>query len=221
VLLLYRPYPSDPALQNYLRHAIQHGMISISVYVATFLQAARSPELRNAATLDMLCRVALDAHYSSGLPPVGSVVPYSESPIVVLGTVQDALVLLQTAHSLPISHLHQLTTSASELLILLLSSVTDMSQVSTAQAMVHFSYANDMLQTIRLSTDVRQVLETFVLSLSLLIGDDAKIAREAQMMQSIQIALGKGELLGSNSDTDIITFSLVLNHLVKKSYPIF
>lgn len=193
-------------------------MLSVAVFVATLLQAARSPELHNPATLDMLCRIALDSHYSSGLPPIGSVVPYSESPIVILGTVQDGLAFLRTAHLLPTTHFHQLTTSASELVILLLSCVTDISQISTAQAMVHFADANDMLQNFRLSPDVRQVLETFVISLSLLIGDDAKVAREAQMMQSIQLALGKGDILGPSSNSDIITFSLVLQHLVRSSF---
>lgn len=221
VLVLYRSYPGDPDLQYYLKYAIRDGMLSVAVFVATLLQAARSPELHTPATLDMLCRVALDAHYSSGLPPIGSVVSYSESPIVVLGTVQDALALLRTAHSLPLSHFHQLTTSASELVILLLSCVSDMSQVSTAQAMVHFGDANDLLQNFRLSSDVRQVLETFVLSLSLLIGDDAKAAREAQMMHTIQLALGKGDILGPSSNADIITFSLVLHHFVSFKYPLF
>ncbi len=92
-------------------------MISVSVFIATLLQAARSPELHNAATLDMLCRIALDAHYSSGLTSVGSVVAFDESPIVVLGVVQDALSLLRVAHSLPVSHFHRLTESSSELVI--------------------------------------------------------------------------------------------------------
>ena len=212
--MLYRSYPGDPDLLDYLKFAIQDGLLSAAVFVATLLQAARSPELHAPTTLDSLCRLALNIHYSSGLSPVGSVVPYGESPITVLGTVQDALALLRTAHSLPISPFHQLTTSASELVILLLSCVSDISQVSTAQAMVHFADANSLLQNFRLATDVRQVLETFVLSLSLLLGDDAKAAREAQIMHTLQLALGKGDILGASSNTDIITFSLAFHHIV-------
>jgi mediator of RNA polymerase II transcription subunit 5 len=216
--VLYRSYPGDPDLQDYLKFAIQDGLLSVAVFVATLLQAARSPELHDAITLDALCRLALDTHYSSGLPPVGSVVPFEESPITILGTVQDALALLRTAHSLPMSPFHQLTTSASELVIILLSCVSDISQVSTAQAMVHFADANSLLQNFRLAADVRQVLETFVLSLSLLLGDDAKAAREAQIMHTLQLALGKGDILGTSSNTDIITFSLVFHHMVCCSF---
>ncbi|KAG6902913.1 hypothetical protein C0995_010083 [Termitomyces sp. Mi166 len=201
-------------MREYLRHAIRDGSLYIATFVATLLQAARSSELHTPATLDMLCRVALDAHYSSGVPPIGSVVGYNESTVTILGIVQDALALLRIAHSLPLSHFHQLPASASELVILLLSCVHDISQVSTAQAMVYFADANDLLQDFQLAPEVRQVLETFVLSLSLLIGDDVKVAREAQMLHPIPLALGKGSIHGSGSETDIVTFSLFLHHLV-------
>ncbi|KAI0963789.1 hypothetical protein AcW1_000766 [Taiwanofungus camphoratus] len=214
VLVVFRDYPGDPALQGYLTSAIQDGLLPLATYVATFLSAARSPDLHDPTTLDMLCRVALDSHYASGMPALGSIVPYSESTIELLGTVQNAMALLRTAHSLPLTHYHQLILSASELLVLLLSCVTDVSQISTAQAMVHFADASDMLQVLRLTPNVRGGLETFALSLSLLLGDDAKAAREAQMMHTLQLALGKGDVLGSSSDTDIVTCSLLLHNLV-------
>ncbi|TFK57207.1 hypothetical protein OE88DRAFT_1671027 [Heliocybe sulcata] len=213
VLLLLRSYQGDPMLQEYLKRAIEEKLIPVHTFISTFLSAAQSTELHNIATLDMLCRTALDAHYSSGLPPVGSVVPHNESPIVILGTIQEALGLLRTAHHLPMSHYHQLTTSASELVILLLSCVMDMSQVSTAQAIMHFHDVNDMLQNVQLNPDVRRVLETFAVSLSLLIGDDQKAAREAQLMHALQLALGK-DILGPNSDTDIVTCSLMFHYFM-------
>lgn len=110
---------------------------------------------------------------------MGSVVPSPASATVILGTVQDALALLRTAHSLPISHFHQLITSASELVIMLLSCVPDISLVPTTQALLHFGDINELLNY-SLTPDVRQVLDNFVMSLTLLIGDDVKAAREAQ-----------------------------------------
>ncbi|KAG5648052.1 hypothetical protein DXG03_007087 [Asterophora parasitica] len=168
-------------MREYLKHAIQDGSLSISAFVSTLLQAARSPELHEPATLDNVCRVALDAHYSSGLAPIGSVVPYDESPLAVLATVQDALALLRTAHSLPMSHFHQLTTSASELMILLLTCVSDFTQISTAQAMLYYADVCDLVQNFRLTQDVRQVLDGYTFQLGLVMGDDAKAAREAQV----------------------------------------
>ncbi|KAI0778549.1 mediator complex subunit Med5-domain-containing protein [Trametes elegans] len=215
VLVLFRDYPGDPALQAYLKQAIEDGLLSLPIFLTTFLAAAQSPDLHNPATLDMLCRVVLDHHYASGMPTIGSLVPYGEPTTRLLNTIQNAMALLRTAYTFPISHFHQLTTSASELLVLLLSCVADVSQISTAQAMVYFAEANMLLQNTAISSGVREVLESFVFSLSLLLGDDAKAAREAQMMHTLQLALGKSDtILGTSSETDIITCTLLLNHWI-------
>lgn len=80
--------------------------------------------------------------------------------------------------------------------------------------MVNFAYASDILQDGRLTPRVRQALETHVLALSMLLGDDAKAAREAQMMHTLQLAMGKGDIVGPNSDTDITSCGLLLQSLV-------
>ncbi len=213
VLVLFRNYPGDPSLQGYLRVAIQDGLLPLPVFVSTFLSGARSPEFHNISTLDMLCRIALEAHYSSGRQPEFSVVPPNSPMNDILGTVQDAMNLLRTAHNLPSSHFPQINASASELLMLLLSCTHNLSQLTTAQAMIHFANASDILQ-LRLNPDIQQLLETHVLSLSLLLGDDAKAAREAQMMHNLQLALGKGDIVGPNSDTDIVSCGRLPHSLV-------
>lgn len=96
---------------------------------------------------------------------------------------------------------------------MLLSCVPDISLVPTTQALLHFGDINELLNY-SLTPDVRQVLDNFVMSLTLLIGDDVKAAREAQMMHTIQLTLGKGDILGPSSDTDIITLGLLLNYMV-------
>ncbi|KIJ68368.1 hypothetical protein HYDPIDRAFT_124791 [Hydnomerulius pinastri MD-312] len=214
VLSLCSIYEADPTLQGYLKHALGDGFVSTSDFVTAFLRAVRSPELQNASTLDMLCRIALDAHYASTLPPLGSLVPLSAPQTTVLATVHDALRFLRQACSLPSTNFHRLTVSASELVILLLSCVTDVSQISTAQALIYFGDANELLHSVRLSPEVRQVLETFALSLSLLIGDDAKAAREAQMIHTMQLALGKSDVLGSSPEADSVTCGLLLQSLI-------
>lgn len=217
MLVLFRNYPGDPTLQGYLKCAVKEALLTIPRFVTTFLSAAQSPDLHHTVTLDMLCRVVLDAHYSTGLPALGSIIPYSESASDLLGTVQNAMALLRTAHQLPPSHFHHLTTSASELLTLLISCVSpaDISQTPTAQAMMHFAEASDLLQIQSLLPAVRQELETFALSLSLLLGDDAKAAREAQMMHTLQLAYSKGDIMGPTSDTDLVTCGLILHSFVR------
>ncbi|KAG1783872.1 mediator complex subunit Med5-domain-containing protein [Suillus placidus] len=214
ILELYRLYPADPTLREYLQLALSDGLLSNAALVSTFIRAARDPELQNGSTLDMLCRLALNTHYTSGLSPAGSIIPLADSQISVLSKVQDALALLRIAHSLPPSNFHQLIVSTSELAILLLSCVTDMSQVTANQAMIYLGDANDVLQSLRLSQELRQVLENFVLSLSLLMGDDAKAVRDAQMLHTMQLTMGKNDVLGANVETDTVTCGLLLQSLV-------
>ncbi|KAG1755207.1 mediator complex subunit Med5-domain-containing protein [Suillus paluster] len=215
ILELYRLCPADPTLREYLQLALSDGLLSNAVFISTFIRAARDPELQNGSTLDMLCRLALNTHYTSGLSPVGSIIPLTDSQVSVLSRVQDALALLRIAHSLPPSNFHHLILSASELAILLLSCVTDMSQVTTAQAMIYLGDANDVLHSLRLSPELRQVLEGFVLSLSLLMGDDAKAVRDAQMLHTMQLTMGKHDVLGANAETDTITCGLLLQSLAR------
>jgi mediator of RNA polymerase II transcription subunit 5 len=91
-----------------------------------------------------------------------------------------------------------------------------MSQISNGQAMLSLALASDILQNFRLSPDLRQVLENFTLSLSLVIGDDTKAVREAQMIHTMQFALGKTDMLGSNSNSEIVTFGLAFHQLVSR-----
>lgn len=149
------------------------------------------------------------------MPTIGSVMPFTASTGDILETIQYAMVLLRTAHALPSSGFNHLISSASELLLLVLSclSPSEVSHIPTAQALGHFADASELLQ-LRLPPDIRQALETFVLSLSLLLGDDAKAAREAQMMHTLQLALGKGDVIGPNSDTDISSCGLLLHSMV-------
>ncbi|KAI0348474.1 hypothetical protein BDW22DRAFT_1350685 [Trametopsis cervina] len=212
VLVLYRSYPGDTNLQAYLKYAIHSGMLSLAVFIPTFLSAARSQDLHNTATLDVLCKTILECHYTTGLSPLGSIVPFGDPPI--LGTIQECMELVRVAHNLPSSNFHQLTTSASNLLVLLLSTVTDFSHITTPDALVQFAETSALLHLPRLPVDVRHVLENYAVSLSLQLGDEAKAAREAQMMHTLQL-VGKGDIPSSISDRDNITCSLLLSTLVR------
>lgn len=214
ILSLFSAYPADLSLLAYIKSALHAHLLSLPVFVVTFLQAAKSPSLHDTSTLDVLCRLVQEEHFASALPPHGSLVRFDEAPTTVLAIVQDGLSLLRTAYALPPSPFHALSASASELVILLLSCVGDLSQVSMGEAMVHYGDVLELTQTLPLHDDVRAVLNGFALSLSMILGDDAKMAQEAQMMQTLQITLGKGDIAGPNSQSDIITCSLLLRHLV-------
>lgn len=217
VLVLFSWYTSHPGLQRYLQHAVKTGLLPLPIYVDSVLQhLMHSAESQNLATIDCLCSIAVSAHYASGLSALASLVsPNAENASASTASkVLDALTLLKTSHNLAGSQVHSALESCSQLLVLLLSCVMDMSQIPSNQAMLLFAEASEVLQDYRLLSDVRQILEPFVLSLSILIGNDTKAAREAQAMHTMQLALGRTDLHGSTADSDLVTFSLTLQHLV-------
>ncbi|KAH6917313.1 mediator complex subunit Med5-domain-containing protein [Coprinopsis sp. MPI-PUGE-AT-0042] len=211
VLFLYRSYPGDPSLNRYLTHAIKENVLPLSIFVSTFLSAARSANLHSGATLDFLCGLALRCHDESGMLAMGSLVSPSTSPLAVIEIVQDALALVRVSHTMNLNYHHRnLTHSSEALLDHLLSCVTDLGDVSLSQALVLFGNVSEILRDIQLDVAAQSALESFSISLGLIIGDDAKVAREAQMMQTMQTS--KTSVL--NSETDIVTLGLLWQYLV-------
>ncbi|TRM66177.1 mediator complex subunit Med5-domain-containing protein [Schizophyllum amplum] len=216
VLILYRSYPGDPDLTEYIKHAIQSHMLSLSVFVTTFLEAAQSRVLQGAATLDTLCRVALDAHYLSGLAPRGSVVAYEEPQSDVLTILTYAFSLFRAAHDLPLSHFHQVISSTAELAALVIKCVGDVEPLTAGQARFHLAEANDLLTGgFRLPDDFKAVLDEWTIELANVQHDGAKAIEEVQMLHKEGAVMGKGDMLGQSSQSDIVSFSLMLQRMVK------
>ncbi|TFY71923.1 hypothetical protein EVG20_g1077 [Dentipellis fragilis] len=210
VLILFRTYPGDPALQAYIRRALQSRLLSLRTFIATFLQAARSPELHNSATLEILCKTAWETSFSHDLR--SSNPPISENPDAALGTIRDALVLLQTVNTITTSPV--VIDSASKLLFLLLDSTADITSVSSVQAMACIDDAKALLQFLPLSADVTAALRSLVASLSLLTDEVPQVSREVQRIYTNHTSLVKGDVLGPGSGGDNLPCKLLLYHLV-------
>lgn len=165
--------------------------------------------------MHMICRLILNLHYETQSPPFGSLIPFSALPSEHLHIISDALYLLRLSYEFPASPFHSLTASASELLVLLLTCVGDMSEVSATQATMLLSVVHDVLQVVALQDNVRQALETFLLSLSMLLGDGTKQAEEAEtMFASFQMTPGKHDTVGPNPSLDLLSGSLIIGRLV-------
>lgn len=217
VLDLFCLYPADLLLCSYIKHGLRDsGLISLPAFIVSFLEPSKLPSLHDTSTLSMLCRLILEEHYASALPPEQSLLgPQNATTSKVLDLVDGALGLLRISYTLPTSSFHNPIPSASQLVMLLLSCVSDMTSVTTAQARKLFLVVNEILQMIQLDGELRAVLESLSLSLSLILGDDAKMAQELQQTQSLQLSLGKGDVFGPNSQTDIVSCSLLLRSLVR------
>ncbi|KZV77474.1 hypothetical protein PENSPDRAFT_620949 [Peniophora sp. CONT] len=220
VLVLYGLYPGDVVLQSYLKEAIQSELLSLPVFLSTFLYTARAQELNYAPTLDMLCRLALELHYStptSATAPVNPLFSPADSSNTVLSTVADAINLLRTTYTLPMNNFHRLPESASELVSLLLNSLPALTDVSSAVALTCIDEAKSVLQVFRLMPNAQQALEGIVLTLSLFTDDDPAMLRESQMLNAMQSSVGKGDLLRSGNANDIVACQLLLGRLVQGS----
>jgi mediator of RNA polymerase II transcription subunit 5 len=215
ILSLLSSFPGDSTLREYLRCAVTDENFPVNLWhlLPAFLRSVRATE-HDASTLDMLCQLILNLHYESQAPPLGSLVPYSELLSELLDTISDSLYLLRLSYEFAASPFHHLTASASDLLILTLSCVVDMSEVSTAQATVLLSEVHDVLQIVSLQDNVRQALDSFLLSLSMLLGDGTKQAEEAEMFASFQLTPGKQDVVGPNPSLDLLTGSLIMARLV-------
>lgn len=171
--------------------------------------------MHNTATVDLLVRLILDLHYASQLSALGSIVAFSEPVIGVLSMVQDGLWLIRAAYSLPISSFHQPLQPICQLLALVLSCVGDMSQVSTTDAMACFADASDILHTLTFQTELRHSLDMFLVSLNLVLGDEAKVAREAELIHAMQMAIGRYDIVAPEVGSDLVSGGLIVHHLVR------
>ena len=127
-------YPRDRSLQVYLRKAITSGILPLHVFVNKLLTppfiGAGVSEL---STLDTLCQLALVTHIArnpGALIPKG--VPLEETLQVARNAIR--LVLLSFGTPTSPTFPHSLSTSAPDLLCLILDSLSDPSALPSSQA---------------------------------------------------------------------------------------
>lgn len=215
VLVLYQSYPADPGLNSYLKRAVEDRILPLHVYVSTFLEASASSILNSIATLDSLCELPVKLHEDSGHLPLGSLVPSTEDPLSTLLKVDRCVGLLQLACSASdrSPRQHNLVINSGKLLMHLLSCVSDISALPMNEGYNLWNQTNTLLiNGVGISEDVRGALSSFLWSLQIHLASDETTGKEAQMMQSMQMA--KGDIGGPNSENDIITLGLLLQYLV-------
>ncbi|KIY72821.1 hypothetical protein CYLTODRAFT_486057 [Cylindrobasidium torrendii FP15055 ss-10] len=211
VILVFRDYPGDLELKSYLDRAIQERELALNVYVSTFLKAAQSTALHNAATLDLLCQVVIRAQDVG--PTIGSIVAFNEIPEVVLGLLRDSLALVHIAYKVQqSSSFHYVTESAEQVAVYLATCVTrPMLEELSNMDLIFLCTENvsALISQHELQSHTRSVLEAFRMTIHAAFGDS-----DVQMMQSLTVVLGKGDVIGPNSLSDTITPGMVLHHFI-------
>ncbi|KAH8835899.1 hypothetical protein DL96DRAFT_96411 [Flagelloscypha sp. PMI_526] len=210
---LCNAFGGHPDLQAYFTLLI-HTM-PLSRFTSLFLQATRSQELHSATNLHLLTTMVLETHYNSHLPPLGSLVSFTDSQSDLLTVIQDALSMVRVAYTLAESPSTPVIASTSELLILLLSCVSDLSQVPTSQALTAYALGAELHPLFRQNYKMTNAVEGFLMALGLVLGDDAKVEQEVQMMHQMQMGLSRSETFIPSSSADIVSFSLLLHEMVQ------
>lgn len=217
ILILFTSTPGDLSLQRYVEVALQDGLLTLGVFIPHFLLAAKSTQFQDVSTLDNLCRLIQNHHFASGLSPSSSLTRPDAPFMEVSRTVVDGLGFLRIAYNMPPSPYHALTSSASQLIMLLLSCIGDVSQHPPSDLLYLYTMSLSTIRDMQLEQDLRSMLENLVLSLSMCIGDDTKIAQQSQVMQAIQAPYyGRTDAVPS-SQSDITSCSLLLRHMVSEN----
>lgn len=215
VISLLGSFHGNRDLREYLRFSVIDTVIPVQLHqlLAVFLRNARPPNIHDPSTLDMICRLILTLHYDSSLPPGGSLIPFSISPTQLLSIISDALSLLRLSYEFTVSPFHQLSSSASELVNLLLTCVGDISNASTTQVSILLSQVHELLQVNPLEPGIRHALDSFLLVLSLAFGDGSRQVEEAEIFSNFQLT-PRPDSNDPNPSLDLLTGAMIMNRLV-------
>jgi len=125
LLDLLAVWPANQLIIEYLAEVVKSQTLPLDIFVPIFLRATRKPDLGDPRSLDMLCRLIINASMEMPLNALINVVNPIE-PVAM--SLLDAYNLLRAALGLPYSPLHDLQTSSQGVLFLMLQHLLRYSQ---------------------------------------------------------------------------------------------
>ncbi|EJD55596.1 hypothetical protein AURDEDRAFT_179328 [Auricularia subglabra TFB-10046 SS5] len=212
ILHLFPNYPADQTLLAYIRVAVQGNFVPLSFALSYFVTNAS--HIQDAATLHVLFKCLLDIHFASGASPYGSIITFDTPMVSILELLHACLPLVKSWDSImAATPFHGLQSPISQLVVLLVSCLDDLASVTTAHAGVYFNEVSQVLHTPNIDQTLRHALENYMMALSMVLGDNAKAAREVEMMQALHLSMSKSSAVGGTASFEIITFGTLLRHL--------
>ncbi|KAG8858462.1 hypothetical protein FRC20_012007, partial [Serendipita sp. 405] len=166
---LFVKWPANRTILEYMEAIIQAQMLPLHVYFSVFLRSIRQGVLVDSRSLDMLCRLGIQLVSELPLSPVLSMVEPVESPSA---TLLDALTLLREGLHRPYSTLHDLQTSSSDVLLIVIQYCPSMvPQFSPGDAIQILTVSHEIMQHPTLRPDLLSALE----SMNRLLGDNLSV----------------------------------------------
>ena len=117
LLNLLASWPANEAVIDYLATFARGQLLPLHAYFTGFLRATRTTEIIDPRTVDMLCQLGVRLTAEMPFEPIISMTDTSQS---ASATLMDAFTLVRGALNIPYSPLHDLHTSASEVLLLMI-----------------------------------------------------------------------------------------------------
>ncbi|CCA75188.1 hypothetical protein PIIN_09172 [Serendipita indica DSM 11827] len=209
LLNLLASWPANEAIVDYLATLVRGHLLPLHTYFTGFLRFTRTTEIVDPRTVDMLCQLGVRLSAEMPFEPVISI---TETTQIASVTLMDAFTLVRGALNIPYSPLHDLHTSASEVLLLMIQ----YSRPLFGQFLVH-----DTLQFLTISHDVMQHpglrpdLVSSLEGLIRLLGDILAVSNALPSTHTELLALTAQPTQEINSEeSDIITFSLFIKNIV-------
>ncbi|KAG8770272.1 mediator complex subunit, partial [Serendipita sp. 397] len=181
---LFVKWPANRTILEYMEAIIQAQMLPLHVYFSVFLRSIRQGVLADSRSLDMLCRLGFQLVSELPLSPVLSMVEPVESPSA---TLLDALTLLREGLHRPYSTLHDLQTSSSDVLLIVIQYCPSMvPQFSPGDAIQILTVSHEIMQHPTLRPDLLSALE----SMNRLLGDNLSVPNPLPTAGSEMLSLG-------------------------------
>ncbi|CAG8709229.1 12205_t:CDS:2, partial [Acaulospora colombiana] len=208
---LLAQWPANQAIIEYMAALLKSQLLPLHMFTSVFLRTTRSSELMDPRSLDLVCQLIISTTQASPLDTIVSVVDPLE-PIAT--TLLDTYNLVRNALGVPYTTMHDLQSSASNILLLALQySRPFLPQLSSTEILQLLTLGHEIYQQPNIRPELLNLLENVNQLLSSLLSVSNTLP--ATHGEILAMSMPQPEL-GPSETSDIVSCSL----LIRNSLPL-
>ncbi|PVG04021.1 hypothetical protein CPB86DRAFT_722998 [Serendipita vermifera] len=206
---LLAQWPANQAIVEYMAGLLKSQLLPLHMFTSVFLRTTRSSEAIDPRSLDMVCQLIISTTQASPLDTIVSVVDPLE-PIAT--TLLDIYNLMRRALGVPYTTIHDLQSSASNILLLALQySRPFLPQLSSTEILQLLTLGHEISQQPNIRPELLNLLENVnQLLTSLLAVSNTLPSTHGEILA---MSMPQPELAPSET-SDIVSCSLLIRNLV-------
>ncbi|KAG8812133.1 mediator complex subunit [Serendipita sp. 399] len=204
-------WPANQTILEYMEAITRAQILPLHIYFSAFLRNTRQAEYTDPRSPDMLCRLGIQLAAELPLSPVVTMVDPIEPPST---TLLDALTLLREGLQRPYSTVHDLQTSASDVLLLVIQYCSTMiPQFTSGDAIQILAIGHQITQSHSLRPDLLTALEAF----NRLLGESLSVANPLPTAGPEILSLGMPPQpeINAEDESEAVSCSLFLRNIVE------